>query len=383
MSVPLDLLPKKTLNVLEFLRLEFPPTVLAATSDLSAYISTDAPSITSIKSIERVPVPPASIVKALDKWLSENHATSIKIPHTSDKITSYPPWIIAYWRKLIDIRAMHKTWSEAVISLRQQSKNSKASAAHLGVISQAHDALSCIPWTGNVYGFSTSYSSYELAPFCIPTKWLNDEQLDMMLELLEDDLARAEKLLSVRMLSILQAERLASAYQKSTDYWTLPDYRHFRSIAQSLVDGITKRVAWVAHKAGSHWAAFVIDLGEAVIYHGDSLGWAIEDRQRKSIEWWMSEHTDEHFTWKALPITRQSDGCSCGLLAWNALACFLLDSSKDGLLSPDKPSIAEARYDILLRIIRRHSISVCNNSVRSLKHNTQRLEQTEPRGRFT
>jgi hypothetical protein len=39
---------------------------------------------------------------------------------------------------------------------------------------------------------------------------------------------------------------------------------------------------------------------------------------------WTCYHTGKNFTKSYLPITRQRDGYSCGILAWNAIAAYLL-----------------------------------------------------------
>ncbi len=59
---------------------------------------------------------------------------------------------------------------------------------------------------------------------------------------------------------------------------------------------------------------------------GDSLGQTINAELQLALKWWTFAHFGVDFTVREdLPITRQEDGYSCGLLAWQAVMAFVLN----------------------------------------------------------
>jgi hypothetical protein len=56
-----------------------------------------------------------------------------------------------------------------------------------------------------------------------------------------------------------------------------------------------------------------------------------------------------------MPVTRQWDGHSCGLLAWLALDSFLL-GHQDALI--ESKDVADGRLKVFLQIIQRHEDEV-------------------------
>lgn len=76
----------------------------------------------------------------------------------------------------------------------------------------------------------------------------------------------------------------------------------------------------------NHWVALIIDFREHMILYGDSIRKNIgcmNSELRLAFKWWATFHTGVRFKVEELPIMEQSDGFSCGILAWNALASHL------------------------------------------------------------
>lgn len=70
-----------------------------------------------------------------------------------------------------------------------------------------------------------------------------------------------------------------------------------------------------------------------------------------TVEWWTHHHTGHGFACEKLPITRQDDGFSCGLLAYNALTHWA-NPEKYPLI--DATKVDDARLEILLGVIIQH-----------------------------
>jgi Ulp1 protease family, C-terminal catalytic domain len=94
-----------------------------------------------------------------------------------------------------------------------------------------------------------------------------------------------------------------------------------------------------------HWVAIVIDFPALTIWHGDSLGWRLDLEHKKLLDWWFSEYSVNKFMYHDMPITRQSDSFSCGILAWNALSHFFLPEQHP-LMHPS--NVAAERLQVLL-----------------------------------
>jgi hypothetical protein len=95
-----------------------------------------------------------------------------------------------------------------------------------------------------------------------------------------------------------------------------------------------------------------VDFKASKILYGDSMGGAIDEDIEEILTWWTYHHTGVTFTKSYLPITRQRDGFSCGLLAWNALAAYLLPNIHSLINASD---VAKGRLEMFLRVIEQHN----------------------------
>ena len=99
----------------------------------------------------------------------------------------------------------------------------------------------------------------------------------------------------------------------------------------------------------------VVDFEASKILYGDSMGGAIDEDVEEVLTWWTYHHTGVTFMKTYLPITHQRDGFSCGLLAWNALAAYLLPNIHSLINASD---VAEEQLKMFLRVIEQHN-QVC------------------------
>ena len=91
------------------------------------------------------------------------------------------------------------------------------------------------------------------------------------------------------------------------------------------------------------------------ILYGDSLGGTITEEIETVLNWWVHYHTSQQFTTNWLPITRQRDGYSCGMMAWNAVATEVLPKNYM-LMKSD--SVADERLKMFLHVSERHNDKV-------------------------
>ena len=85
------------------------------------------------------------------------------------------------------------------------------------------------------------------------------------------------------------------------------------------------------------------------------MGETIDEDVETALTWWIQQHTGRQFTKSYFPITRQRDGYSCGILAWNALAVFLLPETYSLV---DTGKVGDERLRMFLQVSDRHNSKV-------------------------
>ena len=113
----------------------------------------------------------------------------------------------------------------------------------------------------------------------------------------------------------------------------------------------------IANIRDNYWIAVVLDFKSSSILYGDSMGGTInEDLDvETALTWWIQQHTGRQFTKGYFPITRQCDGYSCRILAWNALAVFLLPETYSLV---DAGKVGDERLRTFLQVSDRHNSKV-------------------------
>jgi hypothetical protein len=347
-----QILPKHDLSILEFLKFDLPPfKPTTPFTNPDQYFTPDMPNTTDLEEIRLLLTPPSSVIKALSEALQidTSAAKSVKCPHISTiNEQRFPLWIVQYWAELVKIREIRQKWVNAEMSLAWQTHPQKGVAApHTALIRKVYDGLSCIAWAGTIRGFSASIGTHYLATYAT-RDWLTDEHESQMLDLLRYDVLREGSGEHAEIESIFFLSKLQDAYRDQENYGTHIRHRWIRGQGQALSTGTREQLVILANIGDNHWIALILDFKLSIIWYGDSLGKVISDELHDVMEWWTHLHTGRTFDHAQLGITRQRDGFSCGLLAWNALAVYLL---KDQYSLINTADVAEERLKILLRVI--------------------------------
>ena len=119
--------------------------------------------------------------------------------------------------------------------------------------------------------------------------------------------------------------REAAATCGTAAYKTKQEFAWLRTIGEDLMRR-NQALLMIAHlgEDNKHWVGLVIDAKEHTIHYGDALGSPIPAKLLEAYEWWILQHTPSPFKMKDLPVTKQDDGSSCGILADNSLDHFAL-----------------------------------------------------------
>lgn len=358
-SIAALILPNDTLSVAELLNFRLPIPRSTSFTDSDDYLTEETHNTEDLEEIRNLPSPPAAVVHALILALQETSAaavTSSHCPRTAGK--RYPLWVITYWGEVLQIRVVLERWISADNGIRTQMERLDHDEPEAGKeLWTACDAMLTLPWSGSISGFSAKIALHHLAAY-FTEEWLSDEHENQMLDILRDDLRDRDHPLanSAHIETTNFIPILSDGFKNQEEYATGQHFRWLRDLGQSFATGVKETLGLIVNKDGNHWVTVVIDFVEETIWYGDSLATRMGKEVENVIDWWIFLHVGEYFQKKFLPITRQKDGYSCGLLAWNALRAYYLD---EDLMKAG--SVADGRLGVVGRILDRHNETVCIN----------------------
>jgi hypothetical protein len=356
LNIPRDILrqnfPSQNLRITDFLTFELPLATNILVENNRTNISNEHPSASTndIHSTLSSAAPSPSVVRdLLDHIRSASPPTArsvaLKVVE-SGEIKHFPLWLITYWNELNHIIENQRCWSLADQSLRKLHLLGNATQE---LVDTTYQALSNLPWSGPIRGFSDQEEIIHLHKYAT-TGWLTTVHENQMLDLLKYDISNHGTQVIIQSTYFIQTLGQAFYhYRKNSSAGPLHD------IGQSLASGVKACIGTIVNCRDTHWAAIVVDFSHRVIWHRDSLNWQMDPELKQVLEWWIREHTSASFAYKKLPITYQQDDYSCGLLAWNALSHFFLPIDHP-LIDPS--DVATARLRVLLRVCKQHQNQV-------------------------
>ena len=155
----------------------------------------------------------------------------------------YPLWVIRYWEELIPIHTVHEKWINAEESLQKRNETYQSVSSSLpnpaaipALIQRVYNALSCVPWTGNIQGLSTSTPTHYLADYAT-MEWMCDEHIIQMLDLLQQDVIQEGFSESIEIESVWFLPMLRKGYQDQDEYMTHTSYWWLRRQGQAFGTG--------------------------------------------------------------------------------------------------------------------------------------------------
>lgn len=148
--------------------------------------------------------------------------------------------------------------------------------------------------------------------------------------------------------------QLVSIYEwhQSDKYQSSKEWKWLRDWGNLIATGAVEKLGGLYNLNNNHWVAIVIDRTQSCYLYGDSMSSEIDKNLAEAIGWWIHVHTNIHYRYEALPITQQTDGYSCGLLSFNALAHFFNGNSTP-LINPKEVLLERLR--MFLKIISQHN----------------------------
>lgn len=359
------LFPDENMSVLDFLQFKLPPIALATrVTNIEEYLTLDDPPLTTpdIDEIRSLPIPPPDIVKGLagSKLAA---VRSIRCSHPPTQLEKrFPVWIVTFWTRVIYLRNIRQRWATAQTEL-QKRNHSRPWRRDTQVVrmdestkllEEIKNLFNIIPWGGTTKGFEVAIPMHYLSEYAT-REWLGSEHEDQMLDLLRRDLMDNGMTSSVDVESTQFVTKLRYAYTVPEKYAVDSEFAWVRGQGERFSNGARDLLGMIANLENKHWVAVILDFRAHVIWYGDSMGGKIPEDLRLAFEWWTHFHSGEDFTIMNLPITKQIDGYSCGLLAWNALVAFFLRNTHSLFATNE---VNDERLKVLLRVFNRHQYAV-------------------------
>ncbi|KAF8062527.1 hypothetical protein FPV67DRAFT_1452345 [Lyophyllum atratum] len=181
-------------------------------------------------------------------------------------------------------------------------------------------------------GLSDGEPIHELWRYLGP-HWLTGSQQNDMLSMLRDSiLARPRLDHSVRVEGVQFTQKLLNMFSPSKTaekdtYHTNNNVRWIRELGDAITCKhatliTTANLEPVTDGKNEHWVVIVVEGRTSVLHYGDGFRKDIPDKLREAYQWWMKQHGTA-LSVKELPISQQTDGFSCRILADNAEGHFV------------------------------------------------------------
>lgn len=339
--------PCPTLPVAEFLRFKFPFQLpkSSANQDVDAFWSSDAPNILEFTSenLKNLPIPSAAMLSALqDSSESQNDrkkaAISVVYAHVpTERHNRYPLWIFTYWITMSSLREHVKVpWSNAEAFMSSNTSKWRSDDFRKLCMS-ARNALLCLPWCGDVRGFSDNTPTAMLASY-LSHSWLKTSHIYQQLDLLRYQLYRVRneeyEILGPEFfhkIRLLYTGRNESPYPGSAN-------KQILAVGSDLANATRRGISGIANVNENHWVTIVVDVRHHKIHYGDSLG-GVGTELKAALRWWIANHVPLHFEDTDLEITMQSDSFNCSTFSLNSLE-HAMDPERHPLISATSVGIS-------------------------------------------
>ena len=167
-------LPAATLSVHGFITLNLPSCAPADTAQLTrakSYVSELQPTVDNINESTLLLSPSDNILTTLQQSIRSGMVKSILCPHSPTAGSQrYPLWLASFWIQLSSTRKIQLKWKTAIENLDMRMKQNPESI----LLQRALNALSHIPWTGQLQGFHDSIELEKLSIY-FTQEWLTDD----------------------------------------------------------------------------------------------------------------------------------------------------------------------------------------------------------------
>ncbi|KAJ7689640.1 hypothetical protein B0H14DRAFT_2652727 [Mycena olivaceomarginata] len=323
------------LPITKLLEFPLPLESMVIASQPAQYFSKFFPDITDKKTVDKL------LANSRQCWL--DGVQFVVYSHLGGAVTHFPLWVLTYWSAVHDIKRDAWAWVNC------QKKVGKKNPGRAALAEETSMMLAMVPWgCCKPAGLSDSEPFHTLWRF-VRAHWLSGSQMDNTLELLcykvntiPESMQNTHIWGTALIPKILEAYRAADA----STYWIAPSLQWICDLAEDMVQSCAALIT-SGHLGPimdePHWVAVIFDMmqPEGMVRYGDSFGNEIPEELAAACRWWLNQHTSEDLELTDLPIARQEDGHSCGIL---------VDNAQQHFVDPSVPLLESAKLDAQLEV---------------------------------
>ena len=335
-TVPPHMLPAPNICIRDLVQFPLPliaqdlhnPSLLEG-RNISAVFLKNEPTWNERHDVVTIEVPVDKLLKRFVKaWTKaiQAGARSVRVCHTAVSCAeTLPMWIVPYWQGVAAARKHQERWQSVELFLMRphnswwDPRGERSSVA--AVMRAALEMLYQRSSNEMLQGFADPEPIERLAAFA-SHDWLSTWHMDLQLELLKRDLARAGKHQILVPMSYFY-KSLLDAFNDKDQYG---DPKFHQTVLKFGVRIVHHNfdLATVANVDENHWIAFIICRRHETVYYGDSMGNRVHSQFFEVINWWIFFHFARAFEWATMSMSKQADWFSCGILGGNGLRHFFL-----------------------------------------------------------
>lgn len=353
------LLPDPGLSVSRFLEFPLPnisPNSVTEALEVTGFLSEEVPNKTmDVRHLRELPIPGRANLEQIHQYLlhlDKQNYRSVTYAHLPQgtRLTQLPKWVLVYWVEVFLLRKhVREPWKKAEDWLTSQ-RNRFRSETKRELCDKAFLIMQTLPWAGYVHGFSDDAPMTKLTTY-LSRQWLSSVHIDQQLDFLRRDLARTITDAKCEIVDTTFFNKLRNVFRErltKTYSADLPGARRLWRIGEELAGGIRSKVNGVRNINDSHWIGYAVRVtpDQSEFCYGDSFGKEAIDEVAAAFHWWVTTHVKHRYVSGKLPISHQTDGHSCGILATNAVTHDALP----GTTLVEEKDVDEERIALFVRV---------------------------------
>ena len=102
--------------------------------------------------------------------------------------------------------------------------------------------------------------------------------------------------------------------------------KYLKEIRESLLANLPQFIAFTFNKEGVHWLTSIVVTEDLLVYQGDSLDWAPDDKLPIKLKWFLSDVMEVQGRWRekalGVPLQGPSSG-SCRVISMSVIHSFV------------------------------------------------------------
>lgn len=230
-------------------------------------ISAEEPNTGLEKLFEALVIPPPAIMEQMyaafgQAWF-DGRARSIVDFTDLKRETRYPLPTLEVYREFARANTTRREWARAEEWMRRGKHDARLAAA----IQLAQKLMFAFEWDAEVRALHATVPAVDLIRM-LDASWLNDSQVDMLMQVLTDRKRRENGDSDVIFAPVVFQQFVQELYDHRgcENYRKIPFMERYE---EDLVSGRKRVLYLVGHVNGNHWVPWIFDNEKGILGHGE------------------------------------------------------------------------------------------------------------------